>query len=152
MTNIIRRRRYVDHATHGSSNPSHEESTIHFRCAVDTLLDAIPTLGEFPYPYSSSCDATSRLPYDLHNDPTIEHTASAHTDRPKQLANPTWSGPTQFISGSDSSYIRSDNIDSTLAFFPKSMLKVIAKAGHWVHADQPDETVREIVDFVREVR
>lgn len=155
MTNVIRRHTHTH--THGEDNPNPTDTTdfdftdtsarkrdssptIHFRCAVDTLLDAIPTLGEFPYP---SRYTTSPISHTSHTAFTRSHQPSQpsqpsqpdHPFQPDLPDHPTWSGPTQFISGSNSSYIRPDNVSSTRVFFTNSSLKVIQGAGHWVLAD-----------------
>jgi len=34
--------------------------------------------------------------------------------------------------------------------FPNSSLKFIEGAGHWVHADKPNEFIKEVVNFINE--
>ena len=46
-------------------------------------------------------------------------------------------GPTLFIKGSESAYIREAHQQAVLELFPKAKLKVIQGAGHWLHADKP---------------
>ncbi|KAL1412217.1 hypothetical protein Q8F55_003228 [Vanrija albida] len=62
-------------------------------------------------------------------------------------AHPTWDGPTLLLYGRNADYVREDNLPAARAFFP-NMRAVPLDAGHWVHADQPDETVRAIAAFV----
>ena len=57
--------------------------------------------------------------------------------------------PTLFIRGGKSGYI----LDSDRAIiehaFAKAELKTISNAGHWLHAEQPDEFNKLVEDFVK---
>jgi len=55
--------------------------------------------------------------------------------------------PTLFIRGEKSKYILDSDIPNIKQTFPNSEVKTIAGAGHWVHADKPDEFVKEVRDF-----
>lgn len=48
-------------------------------------------------------------------------------------------GPTLFLSGADSTYVRPEHRDAILAQFPAARFARIPDAGHWVHADRPRE-------------
>lgn len=91
-----------------------------FRVNLPLLADAINRLGEFPYTPPPPVSPTS----------------------------PQWTGPVLFIKGAHAAYIRPDNIGVARRFFPRMEL-VTLDAGHWVHADRPDETVESIVRFVQ---
>jgi esterase len=54
-------------------------------------------------------------------------------------------GKALFIAGADSNYVKSEDI-ATL--FPKATRNVIANAGHWVHVQQPDIFVEQVVNFL----
>ena len=49
---------------------------------------------------------------------------------------------TLFIAGADSAYVA---LEDTLRLFPKAMFEKIAKAGHWLHVQQP-EIFTEVVE------
>lgn len=55
-----------------------------------------------------------------------------------------FSGPTLFIKGENSAYIQDKHKEIVLRMFPNAQLKVIAGAGHWLHAEKP-ETFNKIV-------
>lgn len=55
-----------------------------------------------------------------------------------------------FIRGQQAEYLRDDNIEVARAFFPNMKL-VTLDAGHWVHAEKPQETGDAIVGFVEGV-
>lgn len=57
--------------------------------------------------------------------------------------------PTLFIRGSESSYIQDEEVSLLHEAFPHSELITIESAGHWVHADKPDELFDSILSFIR---
>ena len=48
-----------------------------------------------------------------------------------------YDGPTLFVTGARSDYVRAENRAAIRALFPASRFVAIRDAGHWVHADQP---------------
>ncbi|ORZ25076.1 Alpha/Beta hydrolase protein [Absidia repens] len=54
----------------------------------------------------------------------------------------TYDGPTLFIGGEKKAAIKS--------YFPHSQLEVVQGAGHWVHAEKPDQVLRLITSFCQE--
>ncbi|GFZ49202.1 hypothetical protein JCM24511_06952 [Saitozyma sp. JCM 24511] len=97
---------------------------LRFRCALPILAEGIATLGDFPHETSDV-------------DP---------------LAAPSvcWAGPTLFLRGGKSDYLTPRNIPAAQHFFPRSKISTIPRAGHWVHADAPEETTKSISNFVRD--
>lgn len=55
--------------------------------------------------------------------------------------------PTLFIRGTKSDYITDNDIDSIRKQFPNSTFVDIADAGHWVHAEQPEQLAKEVISF-----
>ncbi len=54
-------------------------------------------------------------------------------------------GPTLFLTGSDSHYVRAEHRDHIRALFPAARFAKLMGAGHWLHADKPrefEETLR----------
>lgn len=58
--------------------------------------------------------------------------------------------PTLFLRGENSGYI--ENADAILIkkHFPKASIKTISKAGHWLHAENPDGFYEEVVGFLED--
>jgi esterase len=52
-----------------------------------------------------------------------------------------------FIRGELSNYILDEDWDAIEAVFPDSSLITIQEAGHWVHAEQPDEFIDTVLGF-----
>jgi esterase len=54
-----------------------------------------------------------------------------------------------FIRGGNSDYIKSQDESLIKEHFPNVTIKTVSVAGHWVHADNPDELVRVVNQFLR---
>jgi pimeloyl-ACP methyl ester carboxylesterase len=50
----------------------------------------------------------------------------------------TYGGPTLFIAGARSDYIRAEHRPAIRALFPAARFATLKDAGHWLHADNPD--------------
>jgi len=57
-------------------------------------------------------------------------------------------GPTQFIRGGKSNYLTATDEPEIRRLFPAAQIQVIPAAGHWVHADSPEEFLRLALDFL----
>ncbi|EMR09215.1 hypothetical protein PNEG_02551 [Pneumocystis murina B123] len=62
----------------------------------------------------------------------------------------TYSGRTLFIRGSRSRYVLDSYLPTIRKFFPNSHV-VTLDAGHWVHVDQREETLRTIEAFLQHI-
>ncbi|MBK8657608.1 MAG: alpha/beta fold hydrolase [Bacteroidetes bacterium] len=62
-------------------------------------------------------------------------------------ANP-FHGPSLFVKGSNSNYITSSNYGRIAALFPHHTIEEIKQAGHWVHAEKPDEFTDIVLRFI----
>lgn len=118
-----------------NSTPAH----LTFRIPLQTLGDAIPSIGDFPF-----CPPTLEGP-EVHPR-TLE--MAGNVDKAPMAS---WSGPTLFLKGAKSKYINKYNIPVARAFFP-AMKLVELDAGHWVHAEKPKETVELVRDFVDAIK
>lgn len=56
--------------------------------------------------------------------------------------------PVLFINGEKSDYIKVEDHALIKKIFPKASFSTIPDAGHWVHAEKPEEFVSKIKDFV----
>jgi len=57
--------------------------------------------------------------------------------------------PTLFVRGGKSNYITADDkLHSIPALFPNSQVATVADAGHWLHADKPEEVLGLVRNFV----
>ena len=56
--------------------------------------------------------------------------------------------PTLFIRGGKSSYILDEDVEELSSHFKDMQLVTIADAGHWVHAERPNELLFAINSFL----
>lgn len=59
-----------------------------------------------------------------------------------------YDGPTLFLRGSNSNYILDEDFTEIRNHFPKAEIVTISKAGHWLHAENPDDVYDSVVAFV----
>ncbi|WP_415921690.1 alpha/beta fold hydrolase [Tateyamaria sp. SN6-1] len=77
-------------------------------------------------------------------------------EMPKIMGFPStdaqFAGPTLFLSGAASDYVKPEHRDTIRALFPVARFAKLPKAGHWLHADDPrgfEGTVRAFLDAVQ---
>jgi esterase len=61
-----------------------------------------------------------------------------------------YSGPTLFIAGARSDYVKPEHRPLIARLFPNAEHALIAGAGHWVHAERPAEFLAEVRRFLAE--
>jgi len=65
------------------------------------------------------------------------------------VTSPTpFEGRSLFIKGQKSSYVNAENYASIQHLFPNNELVEIKDAGHWVHAETPQEFTEEVIRFL----
>jgi len=82
------------------------------------------------------------------NLPVIERAMpelSAYPELPPEL---TYTGPTLFIAGERSHYVRPEHRPAIMRLFPKAHIVRIREAGHWLHAERPDAFVATLRAFL----
>lgn len=64
----------------------------------------------------------------------------------------SFDGPTLFIKGGDSDYMGAEHQSQIVALFPAAKARIVAGAGHWLHAEQPQLFQRLLRDFLEQAR
>ncbi|KAI5122520.1 hypothetical protein M0805_005248 [Coniferiporia weirii] len=67
---------------------------------------------------------------------------------PYEAGEAAWDGPTLFVKGSKSNYIKLKHLDTMRQFFPKMRMETL-EAGHWVHHERSKEFVDIISHFIK---
>lgn len=57
--------------------------------------------------------------------------------------------PALFIRGGKSGYIKDSDLPGIQELFPQAEIQTIANAGHWIHAEAPDEFYQRASDFLK---
>lgn len=63
-------------------------------------------------------------------------------------ASDTYHGPTLFLRGDRSEYIASDELSDFKKHFPKAEIETIENAGHWLHAENPEQFFKKSIKFL----
>jgi pimeloyl-ACP methyl ester carboxylesterase len=61
-----------------------------------------------------------------------------------------YSGPTLFLRGDRSEYVTQNDVTEIKKHFPKAALETIDNAGHWLHAENPDQFFEKSMTFFKE--
>ena len=61
-----------------------------------------------------------------------------------------YEGRVLFLKGLKSDYIKADDKNLIQAHFPQSKIIGIENAGHWLHAENPEDFYKEVILFLRE--
>jgi pimeloyl-ACP methyl ester carboxylesterase len=59
-----------------------------------------------------------------------------------------FAGPTLFIRGGKSNYIKAEDEPLIRELFPAAQIQTMTEASHWIHADQPEEFLRRLLDLL----
>jgi len=81
-----------------------------------------------------------RFNLEIIND-TIEQIGEEINDR-------KYSGETLFIRGAKSNYIHDIDKEMIDVYFPNSKINTIPNSGHWVHAEQPEQFLKFVIEFL----
>jgi len=72
----------------------------------------------------------------------------ALTDFPFQPGESAYEGPTLFVGGTESDYMRDVDRNRIREFFPASRVALVKGAGHWVHAEAPEAFFEIVSGFL----
>jgi esterase len=67
---------------------------------------------------------------------------------PDDVAGRRYDGPTLFLAGETSDYVRPEYHDRIKALFPQAEIRTVPKAGHWPHAEQTETFLRMVEEFL----
>jgi len=82
------------------------------------------------------------------NLPVIERFMPEISGFPEIATGRAYPGPTLFVGGADSSYIRPEHRPRIERIFPAASIVHIPDAGHWVHAERPRQFLDAIAPFL----
>ena len=63
----------------------------------------------------------------------------------------SYPGPIRILNGEKSMRFYKEHFDKVFPNFKMRDLRIIQGATHWIHADKPNETIKEIVSFLKEI-
>lgn len=118
------------------------------RSEADTrLAAAVPDAAERAFLLQNLVFEDGRARWRL-NLAAIEQEMSQLVGFPELPAGARYDGPTLFVAGGRSDYLRPEHEPAILGLFPKARIARIAKAGHWLHAEQPEAFIDLVAPFL----
>ena len=66
------------------------------------------------------------------------------------IASEIYDGPTLFLKGDKSKYIVEGDLSEFKKNFPMAQLETINNAGHWLHAENPDQFFEKSMSFIKQ--
>jgi len=79
----------------------------------------------------------------------LERALPAIAGFPQDSELQPFDGPTLFIAGGHSEYIKLQYHPAIRSLFPNALIKTIEDAGHWLHQDQPERFLEIVRCFLR---
>lgn len=70
-------------------------------------------------------------------------------DFPAALDGRAYEGPTLFLTGADSNYVRPEHRSRIRSLFPHARFAALKDAGHWLHADKPRAFMQAVRTFAQ---
>jgi len=68
---------------------------------------------------------------------------------PELPPHTSYDGPTLFLRGQTSGYVKDSALPAIKSLFPRAALQTLENAGHWLHADQPAAFAAAVEQFLR---
>jgi esterase len=118
------------------------------RSEVDARLrEAIPDAAERAFLLQNLVSEDGKLQWRL-NLEAIERDFPEIVQFPNLPAGTAYRGPTLFVAGANSDYIRPIDKPEIRRLFPQARIIRVKGAGHWVHAEQPKTFLQIVAPFL----
>jgi esterase len=82
------------------------------------------------------------------NLPALADNMAALMGFPESPASEAYRGPTLFLTGGRSDYVREEHRPAIMRLFPSAQIIAIPEAGHWVHAEAPEKFLQVVGNFL----
>lgn len=115
---------------------------------ADALADAIPDRGVRNFLSLNAAVTDDGLAWTL-NLAALERDFSSILGFPAFAPGHSFRGPTLFLTGGASDYVRPEHRVAIDRLFPAAVIETIPQAGHWVHADAPEAFVAAVDRFLQ---
>ncbi|NIW86825.1 MAG: alpha/beta fold hydrolase [Gammaproteobacteria bacterium] len=111
------------------------------------LAAVIPEPGARSFLLQNLVNEGGRFRWRLNLD-AIEACLPELADFPDPAVDAQYTGPTLFVRGATSSYVRGEHAALIERLFPRAEIRSVDGAGHWVHVDKPREFLALVRDFL----
>ena len=104
---------------------------------LDWIQDALPVLADFDLKQSQE----QKDHHDNHN-----NTPSSTQPHQPPLV---YTGDVLLIHGGQSRFVRTAHLPTIQAYFPNHLITTIRGAGHWLHAEKPEDVISLLVQYLQ---
>lgn len=111
------------------------------------LLSAIPEPALRSFLLQNLVNETGGFRWRI-NLQAIAQNMPAVLDSPVPTGAAAYSGPTVFLRGENSEYVRAEHHGRINELFPKAQIEAVPGAGHWLHAEQPTVFLARVGAFL----
>ncbi|XP_047570394.1 protein ABHD11 isoform X1 [Lutra lutra] len=115
------------------------------KLADEQLSTVIQDLAERHFLLTNLVEADGRFVWRVNLEALAQHLDKIMAFPPQQESYP---GPTLFLLGGNSKYVRPSHHAEIRRLFPRAQMQTVPHAGHWVHADCPQDFVAAIRGFL----
>ncbi|GAB4355325.1 MAG: alpha/beta fold hydrolase [Gammaproteobacteria bacterium] len=120
------------------------------RDEVDAQLrEAVPEVGVRQFLLTNLVSREGRFRWRI-NLPAIAENLPSIIGFPHVAEGGSFRGPTLFLGGERSPYIRPEHHSAIRALFPAAKIRMLPDTGHWVHAERPGEFLQIAQSFLSE--
>lgn len=137
-----------DHSPYITAMQNLDFERIRRRTEADAELAAtIPEAGVRTFLLQNLVNDNGHFRWRLNLD-AIEASLAELADFPAQPSAAAYAGPTLFVRGAQSPYVRAEHYPVIERLFPTAQVRSVDGAGHWVHADRPQEFLTLVGAFL----
>jgi esterase len=121
-------------------------SSVNNRKEADVLLQpVIPELGVRNFVLKSLIKTDNTMAWRFNLQGIVDNYANLNL---APIGDSVYQGPALFIKGENSDYIKTEHRPAIVQLFPNSKAHVIGGAGHWLHAQKPEQFNRIVRRFL----
>ncbi|XP_045850300.1 protein ABHD11 isoform X2 [Meles meles] len=115
------------------------------KLADEQLSTVIQDLAERQFLLTNLVEAHGRFVWRVNLEALAQHVDKIMAFPPRPESYP---GPALFLLGGNSTYVRPGHHAAIRRLFPRAQMQTVPHAGHWVHADCPQDFVTAIRGFL----
>uniref|UniRef100_A0A2K5J9F2 sn-1-specific diacylglycerol lipase ABHD11 n=3 Tax=Colobus angolensis palliatus TaxID=336983 RepID=A0A2K5J9F2_COLAP len=115
------------------------------KLADEQLSSVIQNLAVRQYLLTNLVEVDGRLAWRLNLDALAQHLDKLLTFPQRQES---YLGPTLFLLGGNSQFVHPSHHPEIMRLFPRAQIQTVPNAGHWIHAERPQDFIAAIRGFL----
>ncbi|XP_005396822.1 PREDICTED: alpha/beta hydrolase domain-containing protein 11 [Chinchilla lanigera] len=115
------------------------------KLADEQLSGVVQNLAVRQFLLTNLVEVDGRFGWRVNLDALAQHMDKVLTFPQRQES---YSGPTLFLIGGDSAFVQPSHHPEMKRLFPRAQMQTVPNAGHWVHADRPQDFVAAVRGFL----